>query len=55
MALAPPANNAGLPIPAIPADPPTLSDIVTTKDYVKRLIKSKGRCLFLIMNLNEIN
>ena len=43
MAFAPPANNAGLPVPAIPANPPTLSDITNTKDYVGRLIQSKGR------------
>jgi hypothetical protein len=53
MALAPPANNAGLPTPAIPAHPPTFSDITNTKDYVQRLIKSKGKCLCLIMSLNE--
>lgn len=38
---APPAKNAGLPIPAMPANPPTLSDIRNTKDYVERLIQSK--------------
>jgi hypothetical protein len=43
MAFAPPANNAGLPIPAMPVNPPTLSDIMNTKDYVERLIQSKGK------------
>jgi hypothetical protein len=42
MAFAPPTNNAGLPIPAMPANPPTLSNITNTKDYVERLIQSKG-------------
>jgi len=42
MAFAPPANNAGLPVPVIPANPPTLSDITNIKDYVERLIQSKG-------------
>jgi hypothetical protein len=43
MAFAPPANNAGLPVPAIPANPPILSNITNTKDYVQRLIQSKGK------------
>ena len=46
MAFAPPANNAGLPIPEISANPPSLSDITNIKDYVERLIQSKGKCLF---------
>jgi hypothetical protein len=44
MAFEPPANNAGVPIPAIPDNPPSLSDITNTKDYVERLIQSKGKC-----------
>ena len=40
MAFAPPANNAGLPIPEISANPPSLSDITNIKDYVERLIQS---------------
>lgn len=43
MAFAPPANIAGVAIPAIPANPPSLSDITNTKDYVQRLIQSKGK------------
>ena len=38
MAFAPPANNAGIPTPAIPANSPSLSDIMNTRDYVERLI-----------------
>jgi hypothetical protein len=45
MALVPPVNNAGLPIPAIPANPPSLSDIANARDYLERLILSKGKCL----------
>jgi hypothetical protein len=44
MALAPPANNAGVPVPAIPANPPSLSDITNNKFYVERLIQAKGKC-----------
>jgi hypothetical protein len=54
MALAPPANNAGVPIPAIAANPPSLSDITNIKNYVERLTQSKGKCLLPdLMNLNE--
>ena len=54
MAFAPPANNAGVPIPAIPANPPTLSDITNSKDYVVRLIQSKGK-LSVLSLMNETN
>ena len=46
MAFAPPGNNAGLPAPIMPANPPTLYDIINSKDYVQRLIKSKGESPF---------
>ena len=52
MAFALPANNAGLPIPEIPANPPSLSDIANTRDYVERLILPKGKCFLLV---NETN
>jgi hypothetical protein len=54
MAFAPPANNAGLPVPAIPANPPTLSDITNTKDYVERLIQFKGKCPSLLNDTVEL-
>jgi len=38
----PPANNVGVAIPAIPADPPSLTDITNTKEYVERLVLSKA-------------
>jgi hypothetical protein len=55
MAFAPPHNNAGVPIPAMPANPPSLSDITISKDYVERLIKSKGKCQcrLQVINLND--
>jgi hypothetical protein len=55
MAFAPPANIVGVPIPEIPDNPPTFSDITNTKDYVKRLIRSKGKCLSLDLPDHKTN
>ena len=52
MAFAPPTNNTGIPIPAIPANPPSLTDIMNTRDYVERLILSKGKCPLRLSLMN---
>jgi hypothetical protein len=58
MAFAPPHNDAGVLIPPVPANPPSLFDITNSKDYVQRLIKSKGKCLcpcrVLVVNLADL-
>ena len=42
MALVPPPNAAGIIPPADPQDPPMLSDITNSKEYVARLHHSKS-------------
>ena len=40
-ALAPPLNNAGVPLPPVPANPASLVDITNAKEYVDRLSSYK--------------
>jgi len=43
MALFPPPNGAGIPVPQHPADPPTLNDIANAVSYVSQLTETHGK------------